>query len=46
MRSTKKSGERLLEEVFFGLRVAHALVEGRDERLPVGRDALYQRDQD
>ena len=34
-----------LQEVRFGLGVADPLVEGREQRLPVWRDALYQGDQ-
>src|SRR5919112_2094063 len=34
-----------LQEVLFGFGIADPLVEGREERLPVRRDAVYQGDQ-
>src|SRR5215212_518642 len=41
----EEEGGARLEEVLLGLGIADALMEGREERLPVRRDAVYQGDQ-
>src|SRR5215216_378052 len=41
----EEEGGAGLEEIFLGVWIADPLVEGREERLPVRRDAVYQGDQ-
>src|ERR671918_2703843 len=41
----EEEGGAALQEVLFGVGIADPLVEGRQERLPVRRDAGYQGDQ-
>src|ERR671920_1916347 len=41
----EEEGGAALQEVLFGVWIADPLVEGREERLPIRRDAVYQGDQ-